>query len=111
MNRREFLFNAAAGLFVAASPKIIFDMGRGLYLPKLKFYEQSFDMGDRWGMVVEMEIDGVPYRHAVRYDGNPRDYGAMSVKSVSPEKKMLCRRVLIDWAHDKQRRILRPGEI
>lgn len=26
MNRREFLFNAAAGLFVAASPKIIVDL-------------------------------------------------------------------------------------
>lgn len=28
MNRREFIFNAAMGLFVAASPKIIFDVGR-----------------------------------------------------------------------------------
>lgn len=26
MNRRDFLFNAAAGLFVAATPKIIVDM-------------------------------------------------------------------------------------
>lgn len=28
MNRREFLLNAATGLFIAATPKIIVDMGR-----------------------------------------------------------------------------------
>jgi len=35
MNRREFLFNAAVGLFVAASPKIIFDMGANTWRGEL----------------------------------------------------------------------------
>ena len=31
ISRREFLFNTAAGLFIAASPKIIVDMGANLW--------------------------------------------------------------------------------
>lgn len=35
MNRREFLLNAAAGLFVAASPKIIVDLAANTWRNKL----------------------------------------------------------------------------
>lgn len=36
ITRREFLFNSAAGLFIAASPKIIVDMGANAFRPYIK---------------------------------------------------------------------------
>lgn len=35
MNRRQFLFNALTGLFVAATPKIFIDLGANLVKPEV----------------------------------------------------------------------------
>lgn len=51
MNRRDFIFNAAAGLFVAAAPPIIFDMGKNL--SKRNEYEYI----EGWAAATDFHLD------------------------------------------------------
>lgn len=62
INRREFLFNAAAGLFIASTPKIIVDMGANTWREQQKSIAIQNYMNDIYEILYKEEFYRLQYK-------------------------------------------------